>query len=103
MDTLPEGKTNSINSLTSYRDSILNKSYRGSYKRVILGIIDRLVEVISSGGTTIHSFDTVRLATNIKLTVNTQYQDYLDGISDGADIDPVMIVILNEIKSASIS
>ena len=102
MDTLPEGKTNSINSLTSYRDSILNKSYRGSYKRVILGIIDRLVDVISSGGTAIHSFDTVRLATNIKLTVNTQYQDYLDGISDGADIDPVMIVILNEIKSASI-
>ena len=102
MDTLPEGKTNSINSLTSYRDSILNKSSRGSYKRVILGIIDRLVDVISSGGTAIHSFDTVRLATNIKLTVNTQYQDYLDGISDGADIDPVMIVILNENKSASI-
>jgi len=103
MDTLPQGKTNSINTLTSYRESITNKTYRGSYKRVILGILDRLIEVISSGGTSIQSFDTVRLATNIKLTVNSLYQDYLDGMNDGADIDPVMLVILNEIKSASIS
>jgi hypothetical protein len=59
--------------------------------------------VISSGGTAIQAFDTVMLATNVKLKINTLYQDYLDGINDGTGIDPVMIIILNEIKSASIS
>ena len=103
MDTLPEGRAPSITTLNNYKDLISTKNYRGSYKRTILGIVDRLIEVISSGGTAIQSFDTVRLATNIKLTVNTLYQDYLDGMNDGTGIDPVMIIIVNEIKSASIA
>ncbi len=103
MDTLPDGKASSLTTLKEYKDLISTKNYRGSYKRTILGIIDRLVEVISSGGATIHSFDTVMLATNVRLTINTLYQDYLDGITDGTGIDPVMLIILNEIKSASIS
>jgi len=103
LETLPQGKTSSVDALKIYKESLLTKSYRGSYKRVINGIIDRLIETILSGGTTIASFDTIRLTTSAKLTVNTLYQDYLDGISDGTGIDPVMIIILNEIKSASIS
>jgi|LauGreDrversion4_2_1035121.scaffolds.fasta_scaffold03521_3 hypothetical protein len=103
MDTLPDGKVSSLTTLKEYKDLISTKNYRGSYKRTILGIVDRLVEIISSGGTTIHTFDPVVLATNVRLTINTLYQDYLDGINDGTGIDPVMIIILNEIKSASIS
>ena len=103
INTLPPGKVASIAALNEYKELIISSTYLGTYKDTILGLIDRLIEIISTGGITIHVFDPVVLATSVRLTVTSVYQDYLDGLNDGTDIDPVMLNILNEIKSASIS
>jgi hypothetical protein len=99
---LPQDKTASITELTTYKEKLLLKNYRGTYKRIILNIIDQLVTAFSrSNDLGIQTFNTIRLVSSVKLTVNEVYQAYLDGLHDGTGIDEIMLSILDEIKSSS--
>jgi hypothetical protein len=103
LEELPTEKTASVNTLTDYKEKLILKNYRGSYKRVILGIIDNLIALIKGPPVfAIQTFDTIKLVASAKLTVNELYQGYLNGTNDGTGIDSIMLTILDEIKSASI-
>jgi hypothetical protein len=102
LDELPTERTASVNALTAYKENLLLKNYRGSYKRTILNIIDQLVTAFSIPPKfAIQTFNTIKMTTSVKLTVNELYQGYLDGTNDGTGIDEIMLSILDEIKSAS--
>lgn len=102
LEELPTEKTASVNALADYKEKLVLKNYRGSYKRIILGIIDSLITTIKGPPVfAIQTFNTVRLVASAKLTVNELYQGYLNGTNDGSGIDDIMLTILDEIKSAS--
>ena len=101
LDELPSDRKASVTSLTTYKEKLLLKNYRSSYKRVILNILDQLVTAFSSDGLAVQTFGTIRLVSSVKMTVNELYQGYLDGTNDGSEIDEIMLSILDEIKSAS--
>lgn len=102
LDELPSTKSDCVTALTTYKEQLIKKNYRGSYKKTVLKIIDQLTSAFQNqGGLAIQTFSTVKLVASAKLTVNELYQGYLDGTNDGTGIDEIMLSVLNEIKSAS--
>ena len=103
LDSLPSEKNASIEILNTYKQKLIPKNYRGSYKRIILKILDQLMTTVTQYGIGfgVQALPSIKLNASAKLTVNELYQGYLDGTNDGEGIDEVMLAILDEIKSAS--
>jgi hypothetical protein len=102
LDNLPSKKSECVTALTTYKEDLIKKNYRGTYKRTVLKIIEQLTTAFQNqGGLAIQTFSTVKLVASAKLTVNELYQGYLDGTNDGTGIDEIMLAVLDEIKSAS--
>ena len=102
LDNLPSKKKDSIDTLDTYKEVLVKKNYRGTYKKTVLKIVEQLTTAFQNqGGLAVQSFSTVKLVASAKLTVNELYQGYLDGMNDGTGIDEIMLSVLDEIKSAS--
>ena len=103
LDSLPSEKNASIAILNDYKQKLIPKNYRGSYKKIILRILDQLTTTVTQYGIGfgVQALPVIKLTATAKLTINELYQGYLDGTNDGTGIDEVMLSILDEIKSAS--
>ena len=103
LDSLPSEKNASIAILNDYKQKLIPKNYRGSYKKIILRILDQLMTTVTQYGIGfgVQVLPVIKLTATAKLTINELYQGYLDGTNDGTGIDEVMLSILDEIKSAS--